>query len=171
MLTLETERLILRPFSIDDAEAMFYGWANNPEVTKYLTWPPHKSIEVTKRILSQWVDEYSNPERLNFAIVNRESGELMGGIDVCGIVDGVPVLGYVIGKKFWNKGYMTEACRRVLSHLFSIGYKEASIDAVVENVGSNRVIQKCGGVYLRTDEVEFPLKGVKVTLNRYIVKA
>ena len=49
-LTLETKRLILRPFTIDDAGEMFCGWASDPEVTKYLTWNTHKSIEETKKI-------------------------------------------------------------------------------------------------------------------------
>lgn len=42
-LTLETDRLLLRPFSVDDAEAMFNGWASDPEVTKYLTWNTHQN--------------------------------------------------------------------------------------------------------------------------------
>ena len=44
-LTMETERLILRPFVLNDAEAMFHTWANDPEVTKYLTWNPHESVD------------------------------------------------------------------------------------------------------------------------------
>ena len=56
--TLETERLRLRPFRLDDAEAMFAGWTGDDEVTKYLTWPTHKSVEDTKALLARWVAEY-----------------------------------------------------------------------------------------------------------------
>ena len=56
---IETERLILRPFREDDAEAIFFGWANDPEVTRYLTWNPHRSLEDTKAILSCWLSEES----------------------------------------------------------------------------------------------------------------
>ncbi len=170
-LTLETERLILRPYRMDDDEAMFYGWANDPEVTKYLTWSPHTDIETTRRILGVWISEYEQPERLNFAIELKDGGELIGGIDVCGYRDGVPVIGYVLGKKHWNRGYMTEACRRVLELLFERGFKEVSIDAAAENVGSNKVIEKCGGVYQKTEECEFPLKNVRMPVNKYIVYA
>ena len=53
-LTLETERLILRPFEKEDAEAIFYGWASDPEVTRYLTWDTHESIEMTRALLEMW---------------------------------------------------------------------------------------------------------------------
>lgn len=72
-LTLETQRLILRPFRTDDAEAMFWGWAGDPEVTKYLSWNTHENIAETQTILNQWVSEYEKPERLNFAIVLKDT--------------------------------------------------------------------------------------------------
>ena len=50
--TLETERLILRRFTIEDAESMFNNWASDDEVTKFLTWPTHKSIEDSKKFIN-----------------------------------------------------------------------------------------------------------------------
>ncbi len=169
-LTLETDRLILRPFALNDAQAMFDGWANDPEVTKYLTWPPHESVETTKKIIGQWVEQYEKPERLNFAMVLKENCQLIGGIDVVGYLDGVPVIGYAMARKYWGNGYMTECCRTLLTLLFAIGYDEVRIDAQVENIGSNRVIQKCGGEFLKTEEDQRPLKGDTVLVNRYIVR-
>ena len=102
-LTLETQRLILRPFKIEDAEAMFSGWANDPEVTKYLTWNTHKNLEETKVIINQWIKEYEKPERLNFAIVLKSQDKLIGGIDVVGYLNGVggiPVIGYNLSRSF-----------------------------------------------------------------------
>ena len=58
LLTIETTRLSLRPFELDDAETMFNSWASDEEVTKYLTWNSHKSIEQTKEILNMWLDQY-----------------------------------------------------------------------------------------------------------------
>ena len=55
-ITLETPRLILRRAQIADAEAMFRNWANDPDVTKYLTWPPHGDVVVTEKVLTNWVD-------------------------------------------------------------------------------------------------------------------
>ena len=47
---IETERLLLRRFSIDDADAMFRNWASDPEVTRFLTWPAHSSVEVSRAV-------------------------------------------------------------------------------------------------------------------------
>lgn len=173
-LILETERLILRPFKEDDAQAMFDGWTNDPDVARYVTWDPHGNIEVTQSLLKMWIEEYEKPERLNFAIELKEDGTLIGGIDVVGYlggVEGTPVIGYNLAKKYWNKGYMTEACKCLLDYLFSKGYTEVRIDAVPENIGSIKVIEKCGGEYLRTEEEDNPFNGEKFIVNRYIVKA
>ena len=168
-LTLETDRLILRPFELDDAESMFNNWASDEEVTKYLTRITHKSIEETKEILAFWVNQYEKEERINFAIVYKENNELIGGIDVVGYLEGVPVIGYNLSRKYWNKGIMTEACKRVIELLFSLNHEKIIIEAMVENIGSNRVIQKCGGVYQSTYDDYIPKKEKTVTINRYIV--
>ena len=119
-----------------------------------------------------WIKEYDDPKKLNFAIELKSDGSLIGGIDVVGYDDeGVPVIGYDLSRKYWNNGYMTEACRRLLDYLFSQGYKEVKIDAFVENIGSNRVIQKCGGVLVKTENDFLPLKNKTVTVNRYIIKS
>ena len=56
---LETQRLILRKFTTDDAQAMYENWASDPEVTKFLTWPFHDSVGVTELVLNSWVDGYA----------------------------------------------------------------------------------------------------------------
>ena len=65
---------------------------------------------------------------------------------------------------------MTEACHCVIEYLFSKGYSEVRIDAMPENIASIKVIQKCNGIFLRTDEDYLPLKGKTVLVNRYIIK-
>ena len=60
--TIATERLTLRRFNIEDAENMYYNWASDPEVTRYLTWQPHKSVEETAEILQQREAGYSKKE-------------------------------------------------------------------------------------------------------------
>ena len=57
-VTLETPRLILRRAEPADAPAMFRNWATDPEVTKYLTWPPHGNIAITRSLLERWSAEY-----------------------------------------------------------------------------------------------------------------
>lgn len=50
---LQSDRLLLRPFALADAEAMYRSWASDPEVTRYLTWPCHASPEVSARLLAE----------------------------------------------------------------------------------------------------------------------
>lgn len=169
-IILKTERLLLRPFEINDAEEMFHQWANDIEVTKYLTWNPHKSIDDTKAILSTWIKEYEKIERINFAITLLDTGKLIGQIDVVGYINGIPIIGYVLSRKYWNNGYMTEACNKVIEYIYSLGYENIRIDAVNENIASNMVIKKCGGKYIDTIEQFFPLKEKNFIINRYIIK-
>ena len=56
---LETDRLILRRFVNTDAEAMYHNGASDPEVTKYLMWPTHTSVEVSQKVTDEWVSSYA----------------------------------------------------------------------------------------------------------------
>ena len=141
---METERLILRKLTADDAEMMFENWTNDEEVTKYLTWLPHRTIEVTREILEDWLEDYEDPKTQRFGIELKENHDLIGEIDIVKFVDGVPVLGYASSRKYWGHGYMTEAAKAFVEHLFSLGYKKIIFEADVRNAGSNRVAEKLG---------------------------
>ena len=67
--TIETPRLILRRAAREDAEPMFRNWATDPEVTKYLTWPPHASPKNTKKVLESWVENYEKKDYYQWAMV------------------------------------------------------------------------------------------------------
>ena len=81
MKELETERLYLRRFRLEDARQVFENYANDPEVTKYVTWPAHKDISTTEEYLRYVVDEYAKPETYRWAIILKDTGELVGAID------------------------------------------------------------------------------------------
>ena len=154
--TIETERIILREFKLGDEYEMFSNWANDPEVVKYLTWPIHKNIEVTRSIIQSWVNQYQDPKTIRFGITLKDTGELVGGIDVVNYFDGVPEVGYCLAKKCWNKGIMTEVFSAFRDYLFTLGFKKITIRAEVENIGSNRVIQKCGFKFVETVHLNEP---------------
>ena len=79
---IETQRLILRPFRAEDAEDMFANWASDPEVTRFLTWPPHSDAGVTRWLLSQWISHYEDGGYFQWAIELRETGAVIGSIAV-----------------------------------------------------------------------------------------
>ena len=84
--TIETRRLVLRRFTLSDAEPMYRNWASDPEVTRYLLWPAHESEEETKGILKGWIAAYDKPEKYEWCIELKEIGEAIGSI---GVVQGM----------------------------------------------------------------------------------
>ena len=113
-----------------------------------MTWNAHKSIEDTRGYMCFILDEYKKEDTYRWGIELRETGELIGMIDVGGYEDGSPTVGYSSGRAYWGNGYMTEALKAVVSALFKDGYDTIKICAADDNIGSNRVIQKCGFEYV-----------------------
>ena len=149
-IQLETKRLILRQFTVLDAPKMFKNWANSEKVTEFLTWAPHKSEEETKGILSLWEKNYSQPNFYQWAIELKEIGEPIGSISVVKIDEelGEVVTGYCIGEKWWRKGIVTEAYKRVIELLFNeIGVNRITGRHDVNNPNSGKVMLKCGLTY------------------------
>ena len=168
MKELESERLLLRHIRRDDAQRIFDCWASDPEVTRYLTWQPHASVAVTEAIVARWLADYDKPDTYRYGIELRETGELIGMIDVVGYHHGNPVIGYCSGRAYWGNGYMTEALKALCAALFEAGYSMIRIEAVRENIGSNRVIQKAGFRFANSREQ--PMSESKpeiVTINSY----
>ena len=123
MINLYTKRLKLRQITMTDCEQIFSCWASDKEVTKYLTWHSHKNIETTKNMVSKWVCQYKHNNCYRWGIELKETNKLIGMIDVVDYINNNPIIGYVLGKAYWNNGYMTEALHSVLNYLFKkIGF-------------------------------------------------
>lgn len=144
---IKTENLILRKFKIDDVTEMFNNWAKDPDNVKFLTWQVHENIDTTKKVLSEWVDDYKKDTTYKWGIVLKENGELIGDISVNLLLEQEDCceIGYVLSKKYWNRGFMTEALKAVINYLF----KEANFNRIqlrhhLDNKGSGRVMQKAG---------------------------
>ena len=148
---IETDRLILRPFTLDDAEAMFRNWAGDDEVTKYLTWPTHSSMEVSKMVLEDWTSHYSEPDFYNWAIVLRENGpEPIGSIAAVHIKEKTrcATMGYCMGRAHWGKGIMPEALSALIDFFFGeVGINRVEAEHEVNNPKSGRVMEKAGMRY------------------------
>lgn len=147
---LETERLILRKFKEEDASDMYNNWASDSEVTKYLSWSPHSSVEISKQLIGIWIDSYSNMEHYQWAIELKETGDVIGNINLLEISnnDENCEVGYCLGKAFWNKGIMTEALSEVIKFGFNeIGLQRIAARFDVHNLASGRVMGKCNLIY------------------------
>ena len=145
---IETERLILRPFTMDDAPAMYRNWASDPQVTKHLTWPTHESVEVSRLVLADWTSHYGEPDFYNWAIVLKENGpEPIGNISVVHVKDSTlcATKGYCMSRAHWRKGIMAEALTALIAFLFDeVGFNRIEADHDIENPTSGRVMQKSG---------------------------
>jgi RimJ/RimL family protein N-acetyltransferase len=125
--TLKTERLRLRKAKISDAEAIFRQYAQDPEVTRYVSWRAHKDLDETR--------EYMRMCQLAWDI----------GMMIARVTDEKWELGYVLARLYWGNGYMTEAVRGLVH--WALKQKQIyRIWAVcdVDNIASSRVMEKAG---------------------------
>lgn len=145
--TIETERLIIRKFSKNDINDMFNNWCSDSNVTKFLTWPTHKTLKDTEEIVGLWLKEYSNLNFYNWCIELKELGQAIGGISVVSIDENVEEveIGYCIGKEYWNKGIVTEAFSSIIKFLFEeVDVKRIVAKHDTNNPASGAVMKKCG---------------------------
>lgn len=147
---LDTERLQLRRFKHSDAEAMFKNWASDPVVTEYLTWLPHKNIEETEAVLTDWIASYENPLYFQWAILLKGEKEPIGSIGIVRLDEKIKSVhvGYCIGQKWWNQGITTEALKRLIDFFF----REVEVNRIdsrhdPRNLGSGKVMEKCDLMY------------------------
>jgi [ribosomal protein S5]-alanine N-acetyltransferase len=143
-VTFDTPRLHLRPPVIEDAEGLFAAYMQDTEVTKYLTWRPHQSAEETRGFVQHCIARWPDGPSFPWVIVKREDGELLGMLEMR-INEFKAEIGYVLARRFWVQGYMTEAVRALLD--WAIAQPEiyrvwATCD--VENIASARVLEKAG---------------------------
>lgn len=148
--TLETNRLILRKFKIEDAEEAFTSWTSDPEVTEFLKWSPHPNVEYTKEIISKWITDYEDNKCYHWTIVLKEINKPIGAIAV-GILNEDTKsanLGYCMGKKWWGKEIMPEAGRALIKYLFEeVGFNRIAAVQAATNPKSGRAMQKMGMKY------------------------
>lgn len=143
---LETERLLLRPFTYEDAEDVFSCWESDPDVAKYMFWTSHNDIEKTKEWIAFETEQIDKDDWYRFALVLKETNELIGtGLIYFEEEVNSWEIGYNLGKKYWGKGYTTEAMKQIIS----FAQEELGITEIVgryakENPASGKVMKKLG---------------------------
>ena len=149
--TIETERLVLRRFSVDDAQAMYQNWASDPEVTRYLTWRTYAGVEDGEAVLRDWVSSYAKEDFYQWAIVLKSHGsDPIGSISAVHVDDAIDAaeIGYCIGKAWWRQGITSEALSAVMDFFFDeVGANRVAARHDPNNPRSGRVMQMCGMKY------------------------
>ena len=141
------KRLLLRKFKVEDAEEMFENWAKDPEIIKFLQGNAHKDANETRSIIKMWNEEYKDNKTYNWCITIKEPKEIIGSITVVKLFEDIECaeIGYVISKKHWNKGIMTEALGGVIKYLFlKVGVNRIQLKHDLDNPASGKVMIKNG---------------------------
>lgn len=140
---IETERLILRALTPDDAAAVF-AWTSDPLVNRYMRYPLYTSVEQAYPWLSAVTDS-----PFDFGFVRKSDGLLIGSGGVVPDDDRLEwELGYNLRRDCWGQGYATEAARAMLRFAYEVhGARNFIACHVLENTASGRVMEKCGFVY------------------------
>lgn len=144
--TLKTNRLILRKFNSDDYIKMYDNWASDEQVTKYVSFNPHKDYNETKQIINDWIKEYDHGS-YNWVVELNDTHEIIGNISVIemSMKHNNCEVGYVFGSKYWGNGYASESLSCVLKFLLNdcdFYLVEAKHHAC--NPASGRVMEKAG---------------------------
>ena len=159
-----TERLILRRFEKDDAEAMFRNWESDSKVTEFLRWPTATDIREAEQVLNEWVRGYKNLDFYQWAIVLKDLEEPIGSISVVGKNEQLDMvhIGYCIGSKWWYKGITTEAFHAIIPFFFEeVGVNRIESQHDPSNPNSGKVMQKCGLRYEGTlRQADWSNKGI-----------
>lgn len=144
---IETERLILRKFEMTDVQSAFDHWLSDQSVADNRINPAHKSVSETIERVSKIVTQYESKEFCYWAIELKETGELIGEIDLYNFdsaTDNCEV-SYSLGYKWWNQGYGTEALRAVVEFGFrTMNIHKISAAHNTDNPASGRIMRKVG---------------------------
>jgi RimJ/RimL family protein N-acetyltransferase len=149
MPTLETERLILRDFALNDWEAL-NAIVSDPAVARYMhfaAWDEAKRYQWLMRMVHE--ASMPHPDTNNWAITLRSDGQLIGWLFIGASHEeaaaGTRGCGYALDARCWGQGYMTEALRAALAYEFTVlGVQRVTAECETPNIASARVMQKCG---------------------------
>ena len=153
-MRFETERLILRPWTEDDAESLF-EYAKDPAVGPIAGWPIHTSVENSREIIREVLSADET-----YAVCLKEDNRAIGSVGLIPPAqshtkagDDEIEIGYWIGVPFWGKGLIPEAVRKLQEHVFlDLGCSAMWCGYYDGNVKSKKCQEKCGFTYHHTEE-------------------
>jgi RimJ/RimL family protein N-acetyltransferase len=139
-----TDRLLLRPPVSQDAEAIFQGYAQDAEVTRYLTWLPHRDIETTRNFVQWAIAAWQGEHRFPWVVTVKDTQHVIGMVE-CRPHDFHVSLGYALARPYWRQGLMSEAVQAIVDW----GLAQPPIYRVwaicdKENIASARLLEKVG---------------------------
>jgi ribosomal-protein-alanine N-acetyltransferase len=144
--TIETARLLLRRPRPSDADAVFRRYASDPVVTRFLSWPTHRSVADTLAFLSWSDSEWQRWPAGPYLVVARDGnpGALLGSTGLSYKSPSRAVTGYVFAKDAWGHGYATESLQAMVELAQLTGVERLEAICHVDHRPSATVLEKCG---------------------------
>ena len=128
---IESKRLIIRPYNIDDVKLAF-DLFHDKDVMAFIPYGADKSIEDTQIRIDKYISHYHTFGFGKYVLIEKSNNELIGDCGISTIENtGINELGYRIKKSFWNQGYATEAAKAVINYAFTT-LKFKTLHAIVE---------------------------------------
>lgn len=142
---IETERLRLRKPRPDDAEAIHREYGCDPEVARYVTWQPNQSLDKRREFVATRLERWGRGEGFAWVVTVRGDDAPIGMVELRPQRGHVAEVGYVVSRRFWNRGYATEAVGAVVRWAMAqpVIYRVWAV-CDVENTASARVLEKVG---------------------------
>ena len=141
---METSRLLLRAPVHADVESIFARYASDADVTKYLAWPRHRSLEETRAFIEFSDAEWRKWPTGPLLVFSRADGTLLGGTGLMFETPCRVATGYVFARDAWGKGYATESLRAMIELAGSLGVSRLSAVCHTGHRASWHVMEKCG---------------------------
>jgi RimJ/RimL family protein N-acetyltransferase len=141
---LQTERLRLRKPRLADAETIFREYASDAEVTRYVSWRAHQTIDETREYMRVCLAAWDVGKAFQWVIERKDDNQLMGMI-AARVQAHRWELGYVLARRYWGHGYMSESVKGLIDWALK-GADVFRVWAVcdVENLASARVMERAG---------------------------
>jgi len=162
---LETDRLILRKFTEDDLEALYYMHSDE-EVNRFLPWFPLRNMEDAKAFYEErFVSRYREERAYGYAVCLKENDYLVGYVNVS--MDDSYDFGYGLRRKFWHRGIITEAGKAVIEQLWKDGIPYIIATHDVNNPRSGSVMKRLGMKYRYSYQEQWQPKNIQVIFRMY----
>jgi len=144
--TLRSDRLFLRRPVTSDAVAMFERYASDPEVTRYLAWPTHQSVEDTRAFVAFSDAEWARWPAGPFLIFDEADGRLLGGTGLGFETMHHATTGYVLARDAWGQGFATEVTGLMVQLAAALGVARLTSACHADHAASRKVLEKSGFV-------------------------
>ena len=145
---IETDRLVLRPFNLDDAQEVQRLAGNRAVADTTLNIPFPYEDGMAEAWIGTHADNFENSKGVTYAVTLRDSGQLVGAIGITNKEHDRGEMGYWISQPYWNQGYATEAAQAIIAYGFGeLSLNKISAAHLVRNPASGRVMEKAGMNY------------------------